>query len=66
MHQTLLGDAIATVDPHILFQALYSYPVRQGATKTKQMWRALLKHYANDINPAFQNTADYLSNRLAL
>ena len=30
-HQTLLGDAIATNNPRILFEAFYSYPVKQDS-----------------------------------
>lgn len=57
-HQTLLGDAIATGDPRILFHALYLYPVKQDTTEAKAMWRALLEMAADEIPAVFQNTRD--------
>lgn len=55
-HQTLLGDAIATRDPRILFEALYSYPVKQDTAESKALWRDLLQHAAGDIPTEFQAT----------
>jgi alpha-galactosidase/6-phospho-beta-glucosidase family protein len=42
-HQTLLGDAIATEDPDILFKALYSYPVMQDTAESRTMFRELFE-----------------------
>ncbi len=57
-HQTLLGDAIATHDPHILFEALYSYPVKQDTAESKALWRDLLAIAASEIPEVFQQTRE--------
>jgi len=57
-HQTLLGDAIATKDPRILFEALYSYPVKQDTADSKALWRDLLKIAAPEIPKEFQHTRE--------
>jgi alpha-galactosidase/6-phospho-beta-glucosidase family protein len=57
-HQTLLGDAIATRDPRILFEALYSYPVKQDTAESKALWRELLQIAAPEIPAEFQETRD--------
>ncbi|MEI6520248.1 MAG: hypothetical protein WCO98_09465 [bacterium] len=59
-HQTLLGDAIATGDPRVLYEALYCYPVKQDTNDAKQLWRELLVQSADELNPAFQKTIEYL------
>ena len=41
-HQTLLGDAIATEDPHLLVQALLSYPVRPYSKSLRALCKELL------------------------
>ncbi len=58
-HQTLLGDAIATRDPRILFDALYSYPVRQDTSESKALWRDMLELTVDEIPSEFQKTSDY-------
>jgi alpha-galactosidase/6-phospho-beta-glucosidase family protein len=57
-HQTLLGDAIATRDPRILFDALYSYPVQQDTPESKALWRDLLNVAREEIPAEFQQTRD--------
>jgi alpha-galactosidase len=57
-HQTLLGDAIATGDPRILFEALYSYPIKQDTAESKALWRDLLAIAAPEIPAEFQKTQD--------
>jgi alpha-galactosidase/6-phospho-beta-glucosidase family protein len=57
-HQTLLGDAIATGDPRVLFDALYSYPVQQDTAESKALWRDLLAVAAEEIPAEFQQTRD--------
>ena len=59
-HQTLLGDAIATRDPRVLFEALYSYPVKQDTAESKALWRALLAVSAAEIPAEFQATRELL------
>lgn len=56
MHQTLLGDAIATRDPHVLFEALYSYPVKQDTADSKAVWRDLLEIAAPEIPSEFSGS----------
>ena len=60
-HQTLLGDAIATRDPRILFEALYSYPVKQDTADSKALWRDLLEAAAPLIPAEFQKAREMLS-----
>lgn len=60
-HQTLLGDAIATCDPRILFEAFYSYPVKQDSADAKKMWAELLTQSAEELNPNFQKAIEYLN-----
>jgi alpha-galactosidase/6-phospho-beta-glucosidase family protein len=55
-HQTLLGDAIATRDPRVLFEALYSYPIKQDTTDSKALWRELLAIAELEIPAEFQAT----------
>ncbi|MFA6293821.1 MAG: hypothetical protein WC637_18680 [Victivallales bacterium] len=57
-HQTLLGDAIATRDPRILFEALYSYPVKQDTAESKALWRDMLSIAADEIPTEFQKTRE--------
>jgi alpha-galactosidase/6-phospho-beta-glucosidase family protein len=59
-HQTLLGDAIATNDPSLLFQAFYSYPVQQDTRTQKEMWKALMKLNRNELPEEFQKVEEYL------
>ena len=59
-HQTLLGDAIATEDPKILFDALYSYPVKQDTKDQKELWKALLEINKEELPESFQLTKKYL------
>ena len=59
-HQTLLGDAIATRDPRRLFEALYSYPVKQDTADSKALWRDLLTVAAGEIPSEFQETKSLL------
>jgi len=58
-HQTLLGDAIATRDPRVLFEALYSYPVKQDTADSKALWRDLLVAAGPTIPAEFQKTRDF-------
>ena len=57
-HQTLLGDAIATRDARILFEALYSYPVKQDTADSKALWRSLLVAAGPTIPAEFQKTRE--------
>ena len=57
-HQTLLGDAIATRDPRVLFEALHSYPVKRDTADSKALWRELLAIAAPEIPVEFQATQE--------
>jgi alpha-galactosidase/6-phospho-beta-glucosidase family protein len=59
-HQTLLGDAIATRDPRMLFDALYNYPVKPDTTRAKEMWCALIDAAAPLIPREFGHTKQLL------
>jgi len=58
-HQTLLGDAIASQDPRLLYHALYAYPVKHDTKASRSLFRDLLKIHAEEIPKNFQKTADY-------
>lgn len=62
-HQTLLGDAIATEDPRILFEALYSYPVKQDTQEFREMWPALLEASREEVPEVFQKAKQYFTIR---
>ncbi len=57
-HQTLLGDAIATRDPRVLFEALYCYPVKQDTADSKALWRDLIEIASPEIPTEFQKTRE--------
>lgn len=61
-YQTLLADAIGTKDPKILYQALYTYPVKQGYSETRKLWRELLEINKKEIYPEFLKLKDYIKN----
>ena len=59
-HQTLLGDAVATRDPKVLADALFAYPLFQNTHQARDLFRALLRIHADEIDPVFQKAKDYL------
>ena len=59
-HQTLLADAIATEDPKILHEALFSYPIKANTKAARALFKALLEIYKDEIAKSFQDTARYL------
>ncbi len=59
MHQTLLGDAIATCDPKLFAQALFAYPLRQNERPTRTLWKELLEIHAAEMPAVFQKAKDY-------
>jgi 6-phospho-beta-glucosidase len=59
-HQTLLGDAVATQDPHLLATALFAYPLGHNTRAARALFRALVRIHAAEIAPAFQRTPEYL------
>ncbi len=60
MHQTLLGDAVATQDPRRLFEAISCYPVDRDTPHFWKMWRQMLDIAAEEIPHPFTRTLDYL------
>jgi len=61
LHQTLLADAIYKEDPKILYNALFSYPVKQTSKEAKKLWKELLEINKDEIPSVFQNLKFYLS-----
>lgn len=59
-HQTLLADAIGTDDPKVLYQALHSYPVKQGYAETRKLWKELLEINKNEISKNLFKLKDYI------
>ncbi|MCD6407527.1 hypothetical protein J7L87_00550 [bacterium] len=59
-YQTLLADAIGTKDPKILYQALYSYPVKQGSKEAKRLWKELLEINKDEIYPEFLKLEEFI------
>jgi len=60
-HQTLLGDAIATEDPRILFDALYAYPVQQDTSNSKALFKELIQQNEKVLPQSFQQAIHYLN-----
>ncbi len=58
-HQTLLGDAIATLDPKLFSDALFAYPIHQNTKAAKALWRDLLKIHEKEMPAVFQKAKDY-------
>jgi len=55
-HQTLLGDAIATEDPTVLYQALFAYPIQYNTRASRKLFKELLDIHAEVISPKFRET----------
>jgi 6-phospho-beta-glucosidase len=58
-HQTLLGDAIATEDPCVLYEALLAYPVHQNTRAYWTLCEALLDINREEIAETFQGAQAY-------
>ena len=59
-HQTLMGDAVATLDPRILAEALFAYPVKQNTRESRQLYREVLKLASGDIPAPLRRATDYV------
>ena len=59
-HQTLLGDAIATEDPRLLYEALYAFPVEQNTRNYWAMCGEMLEICKGEIAEGFQGTKGVL------
>lgn len=59
MHQTLTGDAIATEDPRLLYEALICYPVDRDCINAHRFYRELIKWHQDEISAPFQKAIDY-------
>ncbi|MCX7917672.1 MAG: hypothetical protein N2589_06050 [bacterium] len=59
-HQTLLADAIYSKDPKLLYNALFSYPVKQTSKNVKKLWKELLEINKLEIHPVFQKLNSFL------
>jgi alpha-galactosidase/6-phospho-beta-glucosidase family protein len=58
-HQTLLGDASATLDPKVFADAMYAYPVQQNTKNARELNLKLLDIFAEDIPEEFQASKVY-------
>ena len=58
-HQTLLGDAIATEDPRLLYEAFWAYPIQQNTRAYWALCDDLLSICKDEIAPAFQKAREY-------
>lgn len=58
-HQTLLGDAIATEDPRLLYEALYAFPVEQNTRNYWAMCGEMLEICKGEIAEGFQGAKGY-------
>lgn len=60
VHQTLLADACATGDPHILAQALLTYPVRPYSNTLRKLIKELIEINKSEITPNFACAGDFV------
>ncbi len=58
-HQTLLGDAIATEDPRVLYEALWPYPIQQNTKAYWALCEDLLRICKDEIAEGFQGAKGY-------
>jgi len=58
-HQTLLGDAIATEDPRVLYEALWAYPIQQNTKAYWALCEDLLEINRAEIAESFQGAKEY-------
>lgn len=58
-HQTLLGDALATEDPRLLYEALWAYPIHQNTKAYWALCAELLEINKEEIAASFQATKQY-------
>lgn len=60
LHQTMMGDAIATEDPRLLAAALLGYPMQRHTAEARSLSRTLLKVHEPQIPAWTQRAADFL------
>ena len=60
-HQTLLGDAIATRDPKVLFEACFNYPIFTDMPQSRWLWKSLIEHNAQAIGEELAEAANYFA-----
>ncbi len=60
MHQTMLGDAIATDDPKLLAHALLAYPMRQFSVEARRLYQALARINRDEMPRGLRSVGDYL------
>ncbi len=59
-HQTLLGDALAEEDPHLLAQALLAYPESSYSRPLRGLYKELFKFGEQEIKPSLARAIDFL------
>ncbi len=60
VHQTMLGEAMATDDPKLLARTLMAYPVRPYSDASRELYRELAKINVKEIQPGLRKVADFL------
>ncbi|MEI8195088.1 MAG: hypothetical protein WCI73_04185, partial [Phycisphaerae bacterium] len=60
VHQTMLGDALATDDPKLLAQALMAYPVQPYCQAQRALYKELARINQDEISPKLRRVAEYL------
>ena len=60
VHQTMLGDAIATHDPKLLAHALLCYPWMAYTQKSRSMHKELIQANTPDIHPLLARAVEFL------
>ncbi len=59
-HQTLLADAMATQDPHVLAQALLCYPVGAYSQNLQKLVKALMKLQQAELPLALRKATNWM------
>jgi alpha-galactosidase/6-phospho-beta-glucosidase family protein len=60
IHQTMLGDAIVSEDPHLLAQALMAYPVNPYSDSLREICKKLVSINRDEMPKALQRVVEYL------
>lgn len=60
IHQTMLGDAIATEDPRLLAHALLAYPIKTYSAEARSLYRELIQINRDNMAPALAQAGEYL------
>jgi len=59
-HQTLMADAIATGDPQIFYEAMFTYPVQFNTKAARSLWKDLVEINKAWLPPSLQQVRKLL------